>query len=114
VGTAAQFALGLVVVAVQAAVFGILAFWVASRPNRVARRIGGVLIAVLGAWPSLVAIINHVTHGSQAGSSLDTNLAVLVSLAAGWVIGQKRRLREAPDKAATVGGDWPNKSGKVE
>ena len=69
-GTLARFSLGLLIVVVQAALFGVLAWWVASRSSRVGRVVGGALLVVLGAWPSVVVIINRLT-GYKASSALD-------------------------------------------
>ena len=93
-GPFAEFSLGLIIVVVQAALFGVIAWWVASRYSRAWRLVGGTLLVVLGAWPSAVVIINHAT-GYETSSALDTNVAVLLSLGIGWVVGRKRRLRDS-------------------
>jgi hypothetical protein len=94
-GTVTGFVLGWLIILVQAAIAGLLAYWSASRISRLWRIIGGVVITILIVWPSIVVIINRAT-GHDLTSPLDTNIAILVGVGVGWMMGKARRLRAAP------------------
>jgi hypothetical protein len=75
----------------QLAVAGLLAWWIASWHNRVARIIGEVFL-VLSGWLSVVQIINRLS-GYRVRSDLDINLLILAAIILGWIAGRNKRLR---------------------
>jgi hypothetical protein len=83
--------LGLTVVIAQAALSGLLAYWMASRSGRATRAIGVLLVVVLG-WVSVVALLNKIA-GYQPDNPVDTNLAILLALSVGWLAGRNKRVR---------------------
>src|SRR5262245_32707711 len=85
-----QFMLGLTLVMSQAALSGLLAYWIASRPSRATRVIGGIVVIALG-WMSVVAILNRITGYQE--TPLDTNLTIVAALFVGWLSGRNKRLR---------------------
>lgn len=104
IATFAGFMLGVTIIAAQAALFGLLAVWLASRSGRMGR-VAGILALAVMVWVSTVPILNRV-GGYEAESALATNFPILVALILGWLSGRNRRLRAkalpAPESGPTA------------
>jgi hypothetical protein len=75
----------------QSALYGLFAWWVASRHSRLGRIIGGIIVALSG-WLSVVEIINHFT-GYRTRSDLDICILTLAALLLGWLSGRNHRVQ---------------------
>ena len=74
---------GVIAVAAQAAVLGVVTLWIATRRSRVGRVIGGSILAVLS-----VAL----TYGMVLGPVWKVNLLIVATIALTWIFGRQKRV----------------------
>ena len=73
---------GVIAVASQAAVLGVVTLWIATRQSRAGRVIGGVILAALS-----VAL----TYGMIFGPTWKINILIVATIALTWIFGAKKR-----------------------
>jgi hypothetical protein len=73
---------GQIAVVAQAAVLGVVTLWIATRPSRISRAIGGLILAVL----SLA-----LTYGMIFGPVWKINVLIVAAIALTWIFGQQKR-----------------------
>lgn len=74
---------GVIAVVSQATVFGVVTLWIATRPSRVGRVIGGVILAVLSA---------ALTYGMIFGPVWKINVLNVAAITLTWILGRQRRV----------------------
>jgi hypothetical protein len=78
---------GVIAVAAQATVLGVVTLWIVTRPSRVGRVIGGLILAVLSM---------ALTYGMIFGPMWKVNIVIVATIALTWIFGgQKRELVRA-------------------
>jgi hypothetical protein len=74
---------GVIAVAAQAAVLGVVTLWIATRQSRVGRAIGGLTMAVLS-----IAL----TYGMIFGPVWKINILNVAAMTLTWILGRQRRV----------------------
>jgi len=78
---------GLIAIASQATVVGVVTLWIATRQSRIGRIIGGLVLAVLS-----IAL----TYGIIFGPMWKVNVLIIATITLTWIVGRQRRdLRRA-------------------
>lgn len=86
---------GVIAVASQAAMLGVVTLWIATRQSRVGRVIGGLILAVLSM---------ALTYGMIFGPVWKVNVLIVATIVLTWIFGrQKRELVRAQDGRAAGG-----------
>ena len=73
---------GVIAVASQATVLGVVTRWIATRQSRVGRVIGGLILAVLS-----IAL----TYGMIFGPMWKVNVLIVATIALTWIFGRQKR-----------------------
>ncbi len=73
---------GVMAVASQATVLGVVTLWIATRQSRVGRVIGGFILAVLS-----IAL----TYGMIFGPMWKVNVLIVATIAIIWIFGRQKR-----------------------
>jgi hypothetical protein len=73
---------GVIAVASQATVLGVLTLWIATRQSRVGRVIGGLILAALSM---------ALTYGMIFGPMWKVNVLIVATVALTWIFGQQKR-----------------------
>jgi hypothetical protein len=73
---------GVIAVASQAAVLGVVTLWVATRQSRAGRVIGGLILAVLSM---------ALTYGMVFGPVWKINVLIVATIALTWIFGRQKR-----------------------
>ena len=73
---------GVIAVASQATVLGVVTLWIATRQSRVGRVIGGLILAVLS---------TALTYGMIFGPMWKVNVLIVATIALTWIVGRQRR-----------------------
>lgn len=73
---------GVIAVASQATVLGVVTLWIATRQSRAGRVIGGSILAALS-----VAL----TYGMIFGPTWKINILIVATIALTWIFGRQRR-----------------------
>ena len=73
---------GVIGVASQATVLGVVTLWIATRQSRIGRIIGGLFLAVLS-----VAL----TYGMIFGPMWKINVLIIATITLTWILGRQRR-----------------------
>jgi len=73
---------GVIGVASQATVLGVVTLWIATRQSRVSRVVGGLILAVLS---------TTLTYGMIFGPMWKVNVLIVATIALTWIFGLQRR-----------------------
>ena len=76
---------GVIGVASQAAVLGVVTLWIATTQSRVGRVIGGLILAVL---------FTALTYGMIFGPVWKINVLIVATIAMTWIFGRQRCLTD--------------------
>ena len=74
---------GVISVASQATVLGVVTLWIATRQSRVGRILGGLILAVLS-----IAL----TYGMLFGPMWKINVLNVAAITLAWILGRQRRV----------------------
>jgi hypothetical protein len=78
---------GVVAVAAQAAVLGVVTLWIATRRSRGGRVIGGLVLAVLSM---------SLAYGMMFGPMWKANVVIVAAIALTWIFGRQKRESPSP------------------
>jgi len=73
---------GLIAVASQATVLGVVTLWIATRHSRVGRVVGSLILAVLSM---------ALTYGMIFGPMWNVNVLIITTIALTWIFGRQKR-----------------------